>query len=379
MPFPKSIIFFAKTWIVTVLLLVMVAGLSSCNKNNDKIRSPGDNGYSITGETIALSGHSLSYLLKNDAKVNAVYKIGKDNAIIHYKAGVDYVLTGNGGVQRTAGSSIPDFSTQKVILNADGKFTFAPDPNRNPQPSILWQVMVDYTTLKDSLITAQSSFISNKLKNKLKNKEDISIYCIGTSISAGANTVPVFYDGKNTVAYVQLMAKAITALYGNKVTVTNLAESGADAILFTSKLDQIKAAKPDLIFVEFGMNEHILSGNMDTYLNAIEHGIKTLTADGIDCSLVGFFQQNPLWEAEVPASTIYFNNKLREMGTRNNVFFADIYNVFAQLPREKLYKDLTGDYMHHPTDFGHKIYYLAIVPLILFDDKKESELLKIVQ
>jgi hypothetical protein len=118
---------------------------------------------------------------------------------------------------------------------------------------------------------------------------------------------------------------------------------------------------------------------MDTYLNAIENGIKTLTADGIDCSLVGFFQQNPLWEAEVPASTIYFNNKLREMGTRNNVFFADIYNVFAQLPREKLYKDLTGDYMHHPTDFGHKIYYLAIVPLILFDDKKESELLKIVQ
>jgi hypothetical protein len=66
----------------------------------------------------------------------------------------------------------------------------------------------------------------------VKNKEDISIYCIGTFISAGSHTVPVFCDNKNTAAYVQLVAKTIHKLYGNKVSVTNLAEGGADASLF---------------------------------------------------------------------------------------------------------------------------------------------------
>ena len=82
-------------------------------------------------------------------------------------------------------------------------------------------------------------------------------------------------DNKNTAAYVQLIAKAIHKLYGNKVTVTNLAEGGADASLFTSKLEQIKINKPDFIFVEFGMNEHIISTNIDIYLTDIENGIKT--------------------------------------------------------------------------------------------------------
>jgi hypothetical protein len=370
MPSHRLISICAKVSMTAVLAVI----LQSCSKNDDKLK-----GYSITGETIALSSQDPSYLLKKDAKINAVYKIGKGSAITTYKLGTDYLLTGNGGIARTASSSIPDFSTHKVVLNADGKFTFVGDPTRNPQAAVPWQIMVDYSTTEDSLIYQKSNFLSNKLKNKLKNKEDISIYCIGTSISAGAHTVPVFYDNKNTAAYVQLIAKAIHKLYGNKVTVTNLAEGGADASLFNSKLEQIKINKPDFIFVEFGMNEHIISTNIDIYLTDIENGIKTLMAAGIDCSIVGFFQQNPEWESEVPASTKYFNDKLREMAARDNVFFSDIYNVFKQIPEEKRYKDLTGDYMHHPTDFGHKIYYLAIIPWLLFENKPESELLKLVE
>jgi hypothetical protein len=382
MPLQKLLNSCSKISLITVLIFIITSTLQSCNKNNDKIKgtqNQENSSFTIIGETIALSSQNPSYLLKKDAKVNSVYKIAKDSAITKYKLAVDYLLTSNGGIQRTATSSIPDFSTQSVVLNADGKFNFVPDPNRNPQAPILWQVMVDYSTSKDSLIYQKSFFLSDKLKNKLKNKEDISLYCIGTSISAGAHTVPVFYDNKNTASYIQLIAKAINKLYGCKVTVTNLAEGGADAVLFTSKLEQIKSAKPDLTFVEFGMNEHVVNANMNVYLTAIENGIKTLTAAGIDCSLVGFFQQNPQWESEIPASTIYFNNQLREMSTRNKVFFSDIYNVFEQIPKEKLYKDLTGDYMHHPTVFGHKIYYLAIVPLLLIDDKKESELLSLIE
>lgn len=362
---------------MVALLFLITSTLQACHKDRGN-NTEDNNSYVVTGETIALSSQNTVYLLKKDANVKSVYKIGMDSVITKYQLGVDYLLTNNGGIQRTATSSIPDFSTQKVILNADGKFTFVSDPNRNPQVPILWQVMVDYSTDNDSLIYQKSNFLSDKLKSKLKSKQDISIYCTGTSISAGANTVPVFYNNKNTVAYVYLIAKAITKLYGNKVTVTNLAIGGSDAQLLTSQLDQIKLGKPDLVFIEFGMNEHTAS-NRDIYLAAIENGVKTLTAGGIDCSLVGFFQQNPQWDAEIPASTIYFNNQLREISMRNHVFFSDIYNAFEQIPKEKLYKDLMGDYMHHPTDFGHKVYYLSTVPLVLFDNKKESDLLKIIE
>lgn len=361
---------------VAPFLFALVCLFSACRKDKPAASTPR---YEVQGETIALSSENPSYLLKNDAVIKRVYKIDATGKQTEYKAGTDYFVTSNGGLKRGALSTIPDFSTHKMVLNGNGKFTWQPDPNRNPQLSLIWQVMVDYTTSKDSIISPQGAFLSTSLKGKLTSGSDISIDCIGTSITAGAHTLPRYFHSSDQAIYVRLLAKAINYIYGCKPTVTNYSEGGATTGLFTSKLDYLVAKKPDVVIVEFGMNEHLIGANMDGNLTAIEAGIKRLSAAGIDCILIGFFQQNPYWELEVESSTIYFNNKLREIAARNKIYFSDIYQQFETLPKEKLYRDLMGDYHHHPTEFGHKLYYLQTIPPFLTVEKKESELLKAVQ
>lgn len=266
-----------------------------------------------------------------------------------------------------------------MILNGNETFTWQPEPNRNPELSLFWQVMVDYTTYIDNTILSENNKITQELKEKLENKEDISIQAIGTSITAGAHTLPYYYDESDNAVYIKLIAKAINELYGNQVSINNLSIGGATTTLFTTQLEFLLSQKPDIVFIEFGMNEHLIGSNMNDYLGEIEAGIQKLLSARINCVLIGFFQQNPLWEAEDINSTIYFNSELRKIAERNNIYFSDIYSQFKLFSDEKIYRDLMGDYLHHPTDFGHKLYYLTTMPFILLSNKKESELLNFVQ
>jgi lysophospholipase L1-like esterase len=359
-------------------LLVIVLILSSCIKKDVTLATMLNN-KGVNGESIALFGERPSYLLKKDAEIKKVYQIDKNGDTTIFKNGFDYIAVIGGGLKRTPKSRIPDFYEHKMIINSKGLFTWQPEPNRNPQLSYPWQIMVDYDTRINPSIAAKGMLITRELKNKIENKNKISIQCIGTSITAGAHTLPQVHDGSDEAVYVHLIAKAIKNLYGNEVSVNNLSIGGASTSLFISQLDFLISEDPDIVFIEFGMNEHLIGADMDTNLSHIEIGVKSLKSKGINCVLVGFFQQNPQWEKEDPALTIYFNNKLREMANRNNVFFADIYTLFNSLPKEKIYRDLMGDYHHHPTGFGHQLYYLKTVPFILFTNRKESELLGLIK
>ena len=115
----------------------------------------------------------------------------------------------------------------------------------------------------------------------------------------------------------------------------------------------------------------------------LENGIKKIKKSGIDIILVGFFQQNPQWDYETNRAqncklTRVYNNKLIAIAKRNGIYFADIYNQFERFAIKSKYSDLMADYIHHPTDFGHKLYYLITVPLLLFNNAKESELLEFI-
>jgi lysophospholipase L1-like esterase len=355
--------------------LLFIAAATACKKNK---HAKFPETFIIQGETIALSGESPSLLLKSSVGIQKVYKLEENGSETVFKEGIDYLVVQN-GLKRTSSSTIPDFSTHKMILNANGKFTWQPEPNRNPQLSLLWQVMVNYTTTKDSSIQSQSSHLNNELKTKIIARSDLKLTCIGTSITAAAHTVTGYYQNSDTAGYPYLVAKGMKKLYGNNVSVTNLSVGGATTALFTSKIPQIISSKPDVVFVEFGMNEHLIGSDMDGNLSAMEAGIKQLLSNNIACILVGFFQQNPYWELESIESTRYYNEKLREMAARNEIYLADIYQLFDRLPKDKMYRDLMGDYHHHPTDFSHKLYYISIMPAFILQNKMESELLGAIQ
>lgn len=51
------------------------------------------------------------------------------------------------------------------------------------------------------------------------------------------------------------------------------------------------------------------------------------------------------------------NALIEEVAIAYEVPFIDIDKIWKSISsRKNMIEDMTSDYMHHPTDFGHKIY-----------------------
>tara|TARA_B100000795_G_scaffold254639_1_gene225685 strand:+ start:701 stop:958 length:258 start_codon:yes stop_codon:yes gene_type:complete len=75
---------------------------------------------------------------------------------------------------------------------------------------------------------------------------------------------------------------------------------------------------------------------------------------------------------EKSAQTLAYNVILNQIADDYEIPFIDILSVFNSLDRKGI-ENLTGDWMHHPNDFGHKVYYSQLVPY-LFDEKKLGDI-----
>lgn len=85
--------------------------------------------------------------------------------------------------------------------------------------------------------------------------------------------------------------------------------------------------------------------------------------------LIGFLQQNMKWDLEepiYPEATLKYNEIIEKIAKNYNAPFIDIYNQFQEISQRKdLIEDLTVDWMHHPTDFGHKVYFSMLLPYFI--------------
>ena len=59
---------------------------------------------------------------------------------------------------------------------------------------------------------------------------------------------------------------------------------------------------------------------------------------------------------------------LQGLALNYGVYFADVNKEFSKYSQEKIIQDFCGDYLHHPTSFGHKLYYKTIIPVFLSDE-----------
>jgi hypothetical protein len=329
----------------------------------------------IAGETITFDGESLNSLYKNDFFELKLYNITPSGDIIFYIEGYDYLIEGN-CVRRLKYSSIPNFSDHQVIYNSEGKFKWNPEPNRNPELTIFYQIYADYKfNIEEDIEIKPVNFISNQLYEKLSTKKPIVIVAIGTSITCGTHTWQWYYDQSDHQTYPYLVAKALNKIYGIECQVINRSLDGG-GVNQIQDLNEVLFINPDVVFIELGMNDHNgETPNIEYFYSSINAAVNFLKINNIDVIIIGFFQQIESWELEYRKNTIAFNEVLSEIAFLKNVYFADIYSFFELIDKNKLYRDYTGDFMHHPTSFAHQLYYLNIMPFFIDDEYKESELL----
>ncbi|MFC4478242.1 SGNH/GDSL hydrolase family protein [Flavobacterium chungangensis] len=329
----------------------------------------------MIGETFVLKGNDSNNLIKENVSNLKVYSIDSVRVKHFFTEKVDYIIEGN-KLRRTKNSKIPNFDEHVVVYNDDGTFTFNSFP-RNPPLTIPFQLYADYDFSDfDSIYgNLDKSFLSEKLKNKIAKREKIKIGVIGTSITAGAHTLEQFYHNSDKDSYPYLIKKAIEKLYRNEVVITNYSQNGSSIDYLGDVFPTALKDNNDLMFIEFGMNDHIYSwwkSNLPNFELTMSNSVDRFKTHGIDVIMVGFFQQNQSWDLEFINSTIEYNQSLSNVSKKYNCYFADVNKEFSKYSQPKINQDFCGDFMHHPTSFGHLLYYKTIIPAFLKEDVNDG-------
>ena len=191
-------------------------------------------------------------------KIQRVYQYEKDDrALVIYEIGTDYVIE-NDKIRRTENSRIPDYDNHKVQYSGDGTFAFSSDP-RNPELNIEYQILVDYTmVIKPFTVKPKGQL---QIVEELKNGEDIRIFLCGDSISAGTQTTGLYYFGDHiATTFFGYLRDFLDDYYGVTVDAKLFGKDGFSLSYLMENIDTVIAEKPDMVLIEFGMNDHVADG-----------------------------------------------------------------------------------------------------------------------
>ena len=322
------------------------------------------------GEPFALIDSLPKRLLHKPHTVQKVYRADASGNEILYQEGTDYTIDyERGTISRTENSGIPNYNEHGVVYTS-GKFTMINDPEfHNPESNKYYQIKVDYDYYvnQEELehLADNSSYLSETVKQKILDGESLNIALCGDSIGAGTDT-----DGSGI--FLNYLDESLEGYYGIDVQTAQLSAEGGTRTLLAESLPDIIAMHPDVMMIELGMNDHCENNGGDevpaaeervvSYKNDLENAVDTLQQNGIDVILIGFPQQNMTWDMEDMNATRLYNAALKELAEQKHIYFADVYDLFREVGYKKpLNQDVMADYIHHPTEWGHKLYYTSII------------------
>jgi lysophospholipase L1-like esterase len=278
-----------------------------------------------------------------------VYRFGLDGARVDFTEGRDYTVWKD-GIARKAGGGIYDFATYQPTT----PFTVSGSP-RHPPLIFDRQVYVDYCT------KGETAIVPGLAGGPVVGK----IFAAGDSITAAAHTVGDVAYGDSRDGYVGLLSR----YFQGSNLVESVSETGTSLAFLENSLASILAQSPAALITAFGMNDHMAGASgLTSFEQRLSAVVATTKAAGTRPILVGFFQKNPLWVDEDPAMTLAYNAAIAAVASTHSVPFVDIRAIFAGLAPKKGIYDLTGDNVHHPNNWGHRIYFSAILPHLLASD-----------
>jgi lysophospholipase L1-like esterase len=303
----------------------------------------------VRGEAMVLHGDTPATLRHVPAGILAVYGYDDTGRRIDYAQGADWTFA-NGEILRTSNSRIPDFDSYAyTAINAAGQFAFMENP-RNPPLTINYIVYVDYaSTVPDRTIEA-------------RGKTYQRVMCVGDSITAGADTVSAFYFNSDADSFCGLLRSYTSAHVDNFSVV-----GGTLAAAVPDLPQDLTQSQPQVVVIAFGMNDHMAgAAGLPAFRTLLDQIVTSLTDKGIDVILVGFLRQNTLWVLEDPTQTAAYNQAIADAAAAHGVPFVDTYTAFnAAEPAAETIERLTADFMHHPNQFGQRIYFSALLPYFL--------------
>ena len=224
-------------------------------------------------------------------------------------------------------------------------------------------VTYDFNPIEDIFEPFDNSALS-KIKNKIKNKEDISIVIYGDSIAYGMTSSKIMNREPFVPPFFELIQNYLEEK-GINVEVTNNSVIGMDARWGIDNFDKNVPLGKDLYIICFGMNDGTGGVKEDIYLGEIEEMVNKI--GNKDVILISTIMPNS--DAENDSNVRFVNKQeyylpyLRTL-EKENVQVCNLTDFHKKLLKIKPYVDLSGNNINHPNDFLGRCIAIALLRMI---------------
>jgi lysophospholipase L1-like esterase len=259
----------------------------------------------------------------------------------------------------------PEKTARSIGMHTDGKRYLLYSEGRFFHGN---QICFDYETGETwaGITPVDQSARLPRLQAKLKNREMITVVLLGDSISAGANATGRMNVAPGFPPYSEQFVRRLKEISDGPVELHNLSRGGKSSPWGCEQVNDIKALKPALFIIAFGMNDASARYPVEKYIKNIKTVIDAVRQSVPDAeyTVVSSMTPNPFWNLDNPDYRMEYHKELRKMAAPH-IAFCDVRTSWLYMLEKKNYLDLSGNGINHPNDFGHRLYADVLVQTVL--------------
>lgn len=218
-------------------------------------------------------------------------------------------------------------------------------------------------------------YLLDKTLTKLEGGETVKIFTVGDSIAGGANCSGAL-DPNPVEPYAdiwhEMAAKKLQLQYPDAtIEYDSIYQGGASADLCIEKMEEILQADPDLLIIEFGVNECMAGDPASIYIETLQQAIASVRENLPDCDIILI---SPLVSNPYIFPTEWFDTYADALYTleQEGVAVADVTSMMRAMLSRKRYLDMTGDNLCHPNDFVSRLFAQILVATLSRDENVED-------
>ena len=199
----------------------------------------------------------------------------------------------------------------------------------------------------------------------LKEKKPLTVALLGDSISTGCNASGWSHGAPCQPPYQDLLVMNLEQKYGSTITLKNFAVGGTDTSWGLANCDKVSEVKPDLVILAFGMNDSAGRPAQDYQAN-IRGMVEAVRKDvpHAEFILIATMVGNPDWVTLKQELFPQYRDALAEL-CGSGIALADMTTLWTEFLQRKQDRDLTGNGVNHPNDFGHRVYAQVLSALLV--------------
>lgn len=307
----------------------------------------------------------------------AILAVRNASGEITYTAGQDYVWTpGSRAIRLPAGSRIvsklpgdlrrPPKSQPYALTHRDGggEILFGGGHEYHDM-----QTLISYRHAPGAWTGPVPAYAGASLPRtigKLTAKQPLTIALLGDSISTGCNASGWAKVAPFQPPFQDLLVAHLEKVYGAKVSLANLAVGGTGSAWGVQAIGKVVEAAPDLVILAFGMNDcpgRVSATDFQANIKAMIDAVRKARPEA-EFVLVATMLGNADWVIMQPELFPQYRDALAAL-CGPGIVLADLTSMWTELLKAKKDRDLTGNGVNHPNDFGHRVYAQVLAALLV--------------